>query len=127
MSAGMLATSMITQRRTVRALLPTAYRIVRHRFSVPQGGSALPRTAREILGRCGCLPNSPCDQRDWWRFADMHLTVPATNSQVKGSITTYRAVFVCSSEQSRVSCPSMEHLRPLHVEYFLGSGGMHRS
>lgn len=39
-SSGIPVTRMTMQSRAVRALLPMAYRIVRHRFSVIRGGSA---------------------------------------------------------------------------------------
>jgi hypothetical protein len=47
MSTGVPATRMMMQSRTVRALLPMAYRMVRHLFSTTRDGSVLPAAVRE--------------------------------------------------------------------------------
>jgi hypothetical protein len=63
-STGIPATRMMMQSRTVRALLPMAYRMVRHLFSAIAGGSAALAAVCAPQGRARPLAPRPRDLRE---------------------------------------------------------------
>jgi hypothetical protein len=79
-STGIPATRMTMQSRAVRALLPMAYRMVRHLFSTIRHGAAASAAVRETRGRVGCLTVPTRDPGEWDPLPDTislwHVQIP---------------------------------------------------
>lgn len=82
MSTGIPATKMTMQSRAVRALLPMAYRMVRHLFSTIRHGSAASDVVRETRGRVGYLTAPTRDPGEWDLLLD---TISLCHVQIHSS------------------------------------------